>query len=478
MSGACLWRFRTHKERKRMISDRLIALVVCGCLLLAVIIVFEQTATHDFVNFDDPGYVSKNPQISQGLTLNGLRWVFTHSHVGNWHPLSGLSHMLDCQLYGLRPAGHHVTNVVLHAATAILLFLVLRQMSGEIWPSALAAAVFAVHPLRAESVAWIAERKDVLSGLFFMLTLGAYVAYTRRPFSFRRYLVVVGLFALGLMAKPMLITLPCVLLLLDYWPLGRLQFPGGTNESAGRGPGSHPTAARRVLLEKVPLMALAAGSAVATILAQAEAVRSVETFPLSARIANAIVSYVAYLGQFVCPVGLSVLYPHPGNGIPAAKVAGALLLLAAASTGIVLARRRCPYLLVGWLWYLGMLVPVIGLVQVGEQAMADRYTYLPQIGLCIGLAWGVARFSESRRRVRWISGVAAVLVLAALMGAARRQVLVLARQRDALDPRARLPAGIRNGSSPSERLVGSPRAAGRGGGTLIARPWTWTRTIR
>ena len=264
-----------------------------------------------------------------------------------------------------------------------------------------------------ESVAWVAERKDVLSGLFFMLTLGAYVGYARRPFSLVRYLTVAVLFALGLMAKPMLVTLPFVLLLLDYWPLGRMGLPAATGRSF--------SFSRRLVVEKLPLLALTAASCVATPLAQGEAVSPVDAIPLSSRIANALVSYVAYIGNFFYPAGLAVFYPHPESGLPIWKVVAAALALAGISAAALAWRRRFPYLFVGWFWYLGMLVPVIGLVQVGSQAMADRYTYLPQIGLCLAVTWGVAQLAASWPHRRWVCGVASALVVLVLMGCAWRQ---------------------------------------------------------
>ena len=430
--------------------DRCAVSAVRVFLLLAVTMVFGQAISHDFVSYDDPRYVWQNPHVSGGLTSEGLVWVFTHSHGFNWHPLTGLSHMLDCQLFGLWAEGHHAVNVLLHAAAAVVLFLVLRQMTRRLdqadafWRSAFVAAVFAIHPLRVESVAWVAERKDVLSGLLFMLTLAAYVAYVRRPFSLPRYLLVALLFALGLMAKPMLVTVPFVLLLLDYWPLGR--WHGGTGilpvreSSTGILPAREkrtdrklaPTPARsisgvftgmpmplslRLLVEKLPLLALAAAASVATLFAQSEAMKMNTYLSLPWRIGNALVSYVDYVGQLFCPLGLAVFYPHPGNHLPVWKVTVAFLVLAGISVGVLASRRR-PYLLVGWLWFLGMLVPTIGLVQVGFQAMADRYTYLPQIGLCIALAWGVADVSRSWSYRRWVCGVGSALVVASLMACA------------------------------------------------------------
>ena len=385
-------------------QNRCQVLAVCALLLLAVGLIFGQTVADEFVNYDDDMYVYDNPHVAQGLTVSGTIWVFSHGHGGNWHPLTGLSHLADGQLFGLAAAGHHATNVALHAATVLALYLVLWRMTGACWPSALAAAIFALHPLRVESVAWVAERKDVLSGLCFVLTLGAYVWYVRSTFSWRRYLLLTALFALGLMAKPMLVTLPFVLLLLDYWPLGRM--------------GSHR---RQIVIEKLPLLVLAAACCAITLWVQGEAVLPDERLPFCWRAANALVSYVAYVGQLFCPMGLAVFYPHPGAHLPLWKVAGAAVLLVSISAAAVSCRRRAPYVLVGWLWYVGMLVPVVGLVQVGAQEMADRYTYLPQIGLCISLAWLAAAACRHWPSPRWASSMAATVVLLALMACAWRQ---------------------------------------------------------
>jgi tetratricopeptide (TPR) repeat protein len=381
---------------------------VCGFLLLAVALVFGQTVGYEFVNYDDNSYVYENPEVAHGLTGRGIAWAFTAVHFNNWHPLTTLSHMLDCQLYGLHAGGHHLTSVLLHASVAILLFLVLLRITGDLWPSAFVAAVFAIHPLRAESVAWVAERKDVLSGLFFMVTLWAYAGYARRPFSLGRYLTVVLSFALGLMAKPMLVTLPFVLLLLDYWPLGRIGLP-----AAG--------ISRRVVVEKLPLLALTAASCVATVIAQSTGVIAIAVDPLPSRVANALVSYMAYIRDLFYPMGLAVLYPYPEGGLPIWKVAASSLAMAGISTAAVVWRRRFPYLFVGWFWYLGMLVPVIGLVRVGLHSMADRYTYLPQIGLCIAVTWGVAQLAVTWRYRLRVYGMVSALAVLVLMGFAWRQ---------------------------------------------------------
>jgi protein O-mannosyl-transferase len=377
-------------------------LAISFLLVLAVLFVFGQTFDHKFINYDDDEYVYQNPRVAHGFSAGWIEWAFTSRQCSNWHPLTWFSHALDGQLFGLNASWHHATNVLLHAAAAVVLFLVLLRMTGDRWASGFTAAVFAVHPLHVESVAWVAERKDVLSGLLFVLTLAAYASYARRRFAWGRYLAVVACFALGLMAKPMLVTLPFVLLLLDYWPLRR---PVGW----------------RLLVEKTPLFALSAVSCAVTIWAQQAAIKAGEHVPLGARVANAVVSYVAYLIETFWPADLAVIYPHRGSGLPVWQVAVSAAVLAAITAGAVVLRRKCPYLLVGWLWYLGMLVPVIGLVQVGKQAMADRYTYLPQIGLCIAVAWGVAQLASSWPRRGLIYGTAAALTLGALMIAGREQ---------------------------------------------------------
>jgi tetratricopeptide (TPR) repeat protein len=366
-------------------------------------IVFGQTLWHDFINYDDPRYVYENTKITGGLSLSGIAWAFTHIHSMNWHPLTTISHMLDCQLYGLKAGAHHFTNVLLHSIAAILLFLALQYMTGAFWRSAFVAAVFAIHPLHVESVAWIAERKDVLSGVFFMLTLLAYVHYARAP-SIWRYLMVVFVFALGLMSKPMLVTLPFVLLLLDHWPLGRIREEGS---NVGR-------QLFKLAVEKIPLIVLSAVSSVVTFVAQKGAVGETEQLSVLARINNAVVSYVAYIWQMLWPVRLAVFYPHPENRLPLWEIIASLLLLICLTVLAIAVRKQRPYLITGWLWYLGMLVPVIGLVQVGWQGHADRYTYLPQIGLYIAGTWAFADLTASCRSRRVLLGAAALLVIAAL----------------------------------------------------------------
>jgi len=400
---------------------------ICLALAISVAAIYGQTLGHKFVNIDDPTYVCENPYVRQGLRLEKIAWAMTANHAENWHPLTWISHMLDCQLFGMRAWGHHLTNLLLHAANAVLLFLALWRMTGDLWPSVFVAAVFAVHPLRVESVAWVSERKDVLSGLFFMLTLATYTGYVRHPFSLARYAALLIVFALGLMAKPMLVTLPCVLLLLDYWPLKRLSPLRAPTRSVGRGDGQGVGAfsgERRfwfLLLEKIPLFVLVAASCVATRIAQTKAMMSLEAIPMSARIANALVAAVAYLGQLIYPVGLAVFYPHPGGNIAAWKVSGAAMVLIGLTAAVLYDWRRVPFLPVGWFWYLGMLVPVIGLVQVGAHAMADRYTYLPQIGVLVAAAWLMAQWVGADARRRWLCGAASALIVLILMGCSMRQ---------------------------------------------------------
>ena len=396
-----------HRLRDQSISPRKVnrwwfTLGICLFLVVLTWLVFGQTLWHDFINYDDPHYVYENTKITGGLSITGIVWAFTHVHSLNWHPLTTISHMLDCQLYGLKAGWHHFTNVLLHTLAAILLFLALQQMSGgpnqtgSIWRSAFVAAIFAIHPLHVESVAWIAERKDVLSGVFFMLTLLAYMYYVRLP-RITGYLLVVFLFACGLMCKPMLVTLPFVLMLLDYWPLDRIK-----GQSWKR------------VAEKIPLIALSAVSSVITFLVQKGAVGRTEELPILERINNAVVSYVLYIWQMLWPLDLAVFYPHPENRLPLWEIVSCFLVLICITVTAIAVRKQRPYLLTGWLWYLGMLVPVIGLVQVGWQGRADRYTYLPQIGLYIAGTWAVADWTALYRHQRTILSTAAIIVIGAL----------------------------------------------------------------
>jgi tetratricopeptide (TPR) repeat protein len=381
-----------------------------------------------FINYDDPFYVTNNPLVLNGLCVAGVREAFTTFTQANWHPLTWLSLQLDASLWRksdgtLDPRGFHLTNVLLHAANAALLFGALRVLTGCFWRSAVVALLFAVHPQRVESVAWVTERKDVLSMFFGLLALLAYALYARRP-SAGRYATVMAAYALSLMAKAMLVTLPCLLLVLDWWPLRRwLGPPAGppvssdapdvTEAIPSSGPGRGRP--RRLVLEKLPLFALAVVACVITYRAQlGGGVRDWEKFPLDVRVENAAIAYVAYPVQMVWPVGLAPLYPHRGRGIPPAVAAGAALLIVAVTFVAVIVRRRAPYLLTGWLWYLGTLVPVIGLLQVGIQSYADRYSYFPQVGLLLAVCWGVADLCRAWPRTALAAAATAAVALAAV----------------------------------------------------------------
>jgi Flp pilus assembly protein TadD len=383
-------------------------------LVLVTCAVYWQAGGHQFVNFDDAMYLLENPHVRTGLTGEGIIWAFTSTYASNWHPLTWLSHMLDVQLFGLDPGPHHLVNVLFHAINTVLLFLLLLRMTGAYWQSAFVAALFALHPLHVESVAWVAERKDVLSAFFWMLTLLLYAWYVERPRR-GRYLLTLCAFALGLMSKPMLVTLPAVLLLMDYWPLGRMQF--GKAEQPRHGPGSidRTSFPRRLLWEKVPFIALSAASSVITMLAQhaGGAMASVNAVPFTFRAVNALWTYVLYIGKMFRPLDLAVIYPLPATLTVTQGLTAGLIL---AGTSFLAARsaKRHPYLLVGWLWYLVTLVPVIGLVQVGRQAMADRYTYIPLIGLFMMVAWGARAIAGDSRFRRTALASVAVMILAGL----------------------------------------------------------------
>jgi tetratricopeptide (TPR) repeat protein len=390
------------------------AWLVAALLVTFTVAVFLPVAGHRFVLFDDDEYVTDNPVVSRGLTAAGVRWAFTTLTQSNWHPLAWVSHMLDVQAFGLAPRGHHLTSLALHAATVALLFLALRGMTGALWRPALVAALFAVHPLHVESVAWVAERKDVLAGFFWVLALGAYLRYARVPTP-ARALAVLLCSVLGLLAKPMVVTLPFVLLLLDWWPLGRL---------GARGGGRPPARARRLVLEKAPLFALSAASSLVTYVAQLRggSIAAAAALPLAARCANAVQGYLWYLGKALWPSGLAVLYPHPGAAVAPGKTALALGVVAGCTAAALLLGRRRPWLTTGWLWYLGTLVPVIGFVQIGLQSTADRYSYLPLIGVFVAAAWTLGAAARGRPSRRLLPGAAAALALIALAAASRLQL--------------------------------------------------------
>ena len=374
-------------------------------LVAAVLAVYAPARLHEFVNYDDPDYVSENRHVRSGISLENVRWAMTTGHAANWHPLTWVSHMLDCELFGLDATGHHWTNVVIHTGGALALFAALARMTGTLGPAAFVAALFAVHPLHVESVAWVAERKDVLAGLCWMLTLLAYQRYAVQP-ALRRYLVTLLCFALGLMSKPMVVTLPLVLLLLDAWPLGRLRERGDLPALAW---------------EKAPFFALAAGAGAITFWAQRRAgvVADLGGPALGTRAANALVSAARYILQTAWPSGLAIFYPFRPPS--AAAVAGAAAALGGISLVVALVARRHPAVAVGWLWYLLTLLPVIGLLQVGNQGMADRYTYIPSVGLFIAVAWGLPSVLPlGRQRSVLLGAVASVLVVACMAAAARQ----------------------------------------------------------
>jgi len=371
-------------------------------LVAAVMVIYWPVINFDFIKYDDNLYVTNNLHVQGGLTAEGIKWAFTTIDAGFWHPLTWLSLMLDYELYGLNAGGYHWTNVILHLLNTLLLFLVLLRMTGQLWKSSFVAALFAIHPLHVESVAWVAERKDVLSTLFWMLTTVAYVFYAARP-SLSRYLGIVVFFILGLMAKPMLVTLPFVFLLLDYWPLKRIQRIDGA-------------VLKRLIGEKAPLFMIAIIFSIVTFYAETHlgAVPSQTDFPMSARIVNAIVSYSAYIGKMVWPASLSFYYPHPGMR-PIGQIALSAAFLVLVTCWVVVCLREQPYLSVGWFFYLGTLVPVIGIVQVGGHAMADRYTYIPLIGLFIMMAWGMPELITMMfRKGKAIAAVCAAIVLSLL----------------------------------------------------------------
>ncbi len=390
--------------------------ILCLLLVVATLALYNPVNRHPFVNYDDDKYVTENPHVRNGFTWETIVWAFSSTDAANWHPVTWLSHSLDYQLFRQNPAGHHLTSLLIHAANAVLLFLFLMYSTRRPGASWFVAALFALHPINVESAAWVAERKNVLCTFFFFAALIAYCWYARRP-DWRRYLAFTSVFILGLMSKPMVITLPFVLLLLDYWPLGRIQ------GSPPVTPRISPVPLSKLVIEKLPLFALSLASAVITMQAQKAggATRSIEQFSLAVRLENAVVAYAAYLWKMIWPSHLAPLYPHPGNGLAAWQVAiSALVLLAV--TSMVLRFRYRGYLVVGWLWFLGTLVPVIGLVQVGEQAMADRYAYIPLVGIFVMIAWGASDLADALKIGVAGRMVPAACILLAVSFATHRQL--------------------------------------------------------
>jgi Tfp pilus assembly protein PilF len=380
-------------------------------LVTVTFVVYWQVRSFTFVSYDDGQYVIENQYVKDGLNYKSIRWAFSSYHAANWHPLTWLSHMLDIELYGMNLGAHHQTNLIFHIANALLLFFVFRRMTSNLWQSGFVAALFALHPLHVESVAWVSERKDVLSAFFWMLTMYSYARYAAHP-GINRYLPVVGFFMLGLMAKPMLVTLPFVLLLLDYWPLRRMQF----NPLADDCHRLHQRTRGLLLIwEKIPLFSLAMASSVVTFLAQKSggAVGSMELYPLTTRVANALVAYVKYIGKMIWPANLAVFYPY-SNSLSGWQIIGAGALLGLITFASIRSFRQQPWFVVGWLWFIGTLVPVIGLVQVGLQAMADRYTYIPLIGVFIIVAWCVPELLHKWHNKEKLLGLTVIAVLVML----------------------------------------------------------------
>jgi tetratricopeptide (TPR) repeat protein len=381
-------------QRSPSLAGTRLDLLIYLALLLATFAVYAQVRNFDFINYDDGDFIIDNPNVRQGITAQGLEWALTSDYEGNWVPLTWVSHMLDCQFFGLDSGWHHLHNVLLHALAAVMLCIFLQRATGTRGRSALVAFLFALHPLHVQSVAWVAERKDVLSACFWFLTLWLYVRYAERPGT-GRYLAVALTFGLGLMAKPMMVTLPFVLLLLDYWPLARLGQRG-----------------RKAFWEKLPLLGLVGAATAITYLAQKHA-ESVNLIPLKARLANATHSYALYILQTFWPVRLAILYPYPrAFAFALLPLLAEGILLVVVTTGVIVLRRRAPYLLMGWGWFVVTLVPVIGLVQVGDQAHADRYMYVPMVGLLIMLIWGAAEILEKLRAKKLAIPLAAAACLA------------------------------------------------------------------
>lgn len=408
----------------RLLGNRLQLFALLVVLVGITLFIYSQTATFNFTNFDDNVYVFQNEHVTSGLSWQGLIWAFKSTRASNWHPLTWISHMLDCQLSGLDAGAHHLTNVVLHVINSLLLFVVLWLMTGRMGLSWIVAALFAVHPLHVESVAWIAERKDVLSTLFWFLTVLAYWYFTRKP-SLSRYMLTLVSYILGLLAKPMLVSLPITLLLLDYWPLGRLQNSRVQRES-GQLRERRPIAG--LLAEKIPMFVLAAGSSIVTFMVQhaTGAVKPLDAFPLGVRLANAVWAYGQYIVKTFYPVRLACFYPHPGNTLPMWEVFVTAVILALVTTCAVMWRKKAPYLFVGWMWYVITLIPVIGIVQVGKQSMADRYTYVPIIGVFVLVVWACDHLLNAIKQqigipLRYVAFLVAVVIVILLALGARKQ---------------------------------------------------------
>ena len=410
------------------LSQKQIILLISAALVVTTLVAYEPIRHNNFVHYDDNAYITENPNVIGGITRTSIVWAFTKPYAANWHPLTWLSHMLDCEIYGLNPQGHHITSVLIHIINCVLLFIVLYKTTRAMWPSAFVAAIFALHPLHVDSVAWAAERKDVLSGLFWMLTMLAYVYYTERP-NFKRYAFVLAVFLMGLMSKPMLVTLPFALILLDWWPLNRIArhrndtLPVHTNRRTTRI--DYPKVSLlHLVAEKIPLFVLSVISSVATVIAQKSGgtIATLEYFPMDSRVGNAFISYIGYILKTLWPNRLAVLYPQIRTSFSDATVVVCMLLFVLISIFMLYAGRRRKYIAVGWLWYVGTLVPVIGIVQVGIQAMANRYMYMPMLGLLIIIAWAVKELIDWRPHLRTVAAVSATIVLSLAVILTRMQV--------------------------------------------------------
>ena len=419
---------RQTTQKKRALSVPAVKfgrteIAIAAALAIVTLAIYAQVVGHQFITLDDPTYIRENPMVNRGVTLGGVAWAFTTFYATNWHPLTWISHMLDCQLFGTNAGRHLLVNVLIHATNTLLVFWFVLRTTHARWPSALVAALFALHPLHVESVAWVSERKDTLSTFFGLLSLIAYVRYAKAP-SISRYAWVAIALALGLLAKPMLVTWPFVMLLLDYWPLGRLAGPMVKEHRRGAPHKEAATGIASLVWEKLPLFALVAASAIITFVAQSQggAVRTFTDAPITLRLSNALVSYVKYLLLTFWPNDLAVYYPFAWAGIPAWQIIGAALLLLGITAFCFSQRKIRPYLIVGWLWFLGTLVPVIGLVQVGAQTMADRYFYVPSIGLFIAIVFGLADIAERRRVAPWLSAAIANVVLLILATLTNAQI--------------------------------------------------------
>ncbi len=399
-------------------ENKIIKVAICLFLMVATFCVYSQVQDHEFINYDDYQYIKDNWKIKSGLTSESISWAFTTFYGYNWFPITWLSHIFDYQLYGLNPKGHHLTNLLFHIANALILFMVLLRMTGKLWQCAFIAAMFAFHPLNVESVAWVAERKNVLSTLFWLLTMWAYIHYAEKP-TIKNYGLVLLFFALGLMSKPMLVTLPFVLLLLDYWPLRRLKLEqgGSDNEVPVKSQYHVKSEFLKLMLEKVPLFALTTGACILTFIAQQEgALINANNLSLPTRLTNAVVSYLEYLKKMIWPNDLAVFYPHPESTLAAWKWVVCFVVLVTITAIAIKFIKKAPYFAVGWFWYLGTLIPVIGIVQVGVQGMADRYTYIPLIGIFIIIAWGVPELiSKWNHKEKVLSVSVGIIILILLI---------------------------------------------------------------